>query len=122
MKLAVVAGAVLALGVVAVTPAWGYTIERQWRAALQAQIRGGAPKDRICDAAERYASVSQDGRFIEYALDIARRYCPAGTIGAKQPAPTGQPVRVNGVIVPVCSHGGLCHGRLMEALQRPVQW
>jgi hypothetical protein len=36
--------------------------------------------------------------------------------------PGEQRVWVNGVVIPTCSHGGLCHGRLMEALRRPSGW
>jgi len=60
--------------------------------------------------------------------DMFRRTQPAELNSKPRPAaatragkPGEQRVWVNGVVVPTCSHGGLCHGRLMEALQRPAR-
>jgi len=57
--------------------------------------------------------------------DMFRRTQPAELNSRPRPAavttPAAKPgelrVWVNGVVIPICSHGGLCHGRLMEALQ-----
>ena len=113
----------LVAGLAAIVPAAAAgTNEREWKAALETQIRGGAPANDICIKAQSAAAVSNEAPFIEYALDVARRYCEPGKIGEKQPAtPVQGPVVVNGRWIPVCSHGSLCLWHLREAMRQPVK-
>ncbi|MEB3169124.1 MAG: hypothetical protein VKK97_10390 [Synechococcaceae cyanobacterium] len=113
---ALVAAALLLSG----APVVAATNEMTWRRVIAEMIRGGAPAEDICIKARSVAAVSDAPKFVAYALDIARKYCPPGEIGEKKPDPNQiKPTRVNGHMVGVCSHGSLCQGQLERAIKGP---
>jgi hypothetical protein len=139
MRLAVVAGAVLVVVVVAAPPAGAEiprTIQgiREWyernvSPEEKSEIRARfAAREAICGRSEDNITNPSWMPCVNAVDDMYRRSQPPKPESKPQPAATSaakpgqQRVWVNGVVIPTCSHGGLCHGRLMEALQRPVQW
>ena len=115
---ALVAVALLLCG----APVAAATNEMTWRRVIAEMIRGGAPAEDICIKAQSVAAASDAPKFVAYALYIARQYCQPGEIGEKKPNPNQtKPTRVNGHMVGVCSHGGLCQSQLERAIKGPPQ-
>lgn len=140
MKLAVVAGAVVALGVVAAGSA-GAEIPRTMQGMREWYERNVSPEEKseirarfaareaICGRSEDNLTNPGWMPCVNAVDDMYRRSQPPRPERKPKPAattssakPGQQRVWVNGVVIPTCSHGGLCHGRLMEALRRPGWW
>jgi hypothetical protein len=112
--------------------AWGQAkeeiFETKQRASLESDIRNGRSRKEICIQAKGAAGASYETSFKEWAYSIANQYCDGSDTGgeagptasdakpkAATPTPE-QPQFVNGVMVPLCSHGMPCLGQLRRAM------
>ena len=130
----------LALTLVVVAPSWAQLprtrqemlewYERNVSPEQRAETRARfAARDALCGAAADNFANPRWTPCVNAVDDMFRRTQPPElnskprSAAATTPAakPGEQRVWVNGVVIPTCSHGGLCHGQLMEALQWPAR-
>lgn len=101
-----------------------YCIKEQTEASSKLQRTPSSPIQSKC-----ISKWGQDYQMVNYCIEqqsgSANRLGVASSAplagGSAQNMPSGAPsgALVNGQVIPLCSHGGLCQGAMMRAIGRP---